>query len=100
MKAPVRLTMPLTDKEKDTIQQEVLSKVGAQTVSFNVNPAILGGLVVPLQRDRADTLQERVQQKTNELKEIHKQILHIEKMASLGKLSATVAHELNRGKRP
>jgi two-component system NtrC family sensor kinase len=43
----------------------------------------------------AQTLEQRVEQKTNELKAIHAQILHIEKMASLGKLSATVAHELN-----
>jgi two-component system NtrC family sensor kinase len=43
----------------------------------------------------AETLQERIREKTDELNAIHKQILHIEKMASLGKLSATVAHELN-----
>ncbi|MBI3189976.1 MAG: hypothetical protein HYZ33_04945, partial [Ignavibacteriales bacterium] len=33
--------------------------------------------------------------KTAELKHMHEQMLQIEKMASLGKLSATVAHELN-----
>jgi two-component system NtrC family sensor kinase len=43
----------------------------------------------------AATLQDRIREKTDELNTIHKQILHIEKMASLGKLSATVAHELN-----
>ena len=43
----------------------------------------------------SETLQERVREKTDELNAIHRQILHIEKMASLGKLSATVAHELN-----
>jgi len=43
----------------------------------------------------AQTLEERVRQKSDELKRIHEQILQIEKMASLGKLSATVAHELN-----
>lgn len=43
----------------------------------------------------SQTLEERVQQKTDELKRIHEQILQIEKMASLGKLSATVAHEIN-----
>ncbi len=40
-------------------------------------------------------LEVRVKEKTAELKHIHEQILQIEKMASLGKLSATVAHELN-----
>ena len=43
----------------------------------------------------AETLQERIREKTDELNAIHKQIVHIEKMASLGKLAATVAHELN-----
>ncbi|MBI4547574.1 MAG: HAMP domain-containing histidine kinase [Ignavibacteriae bacterium] len=43
----------------------------------------------------SETLQQRVREKTDELKTIHQQVLHIEKMASLGKLSATVAHELN-----
>lgn len=46
-------------------------------------------------REWAGTLEERVREKTDELKKIHQQILQIEKMASLGKLSATVAHELN-----
>jgi two-component system NtrC family sensor kinase len=36
-----------------------------------------------------------VEQKTAELKNIYEQVLQIEKLASLGKLSATVAHELN-----
>jgi len=43
----------------------------------------------------SQTLETRVDEKTAELKQIHEQILQIEKMASLGKLSATVAHELN-----
>jgi two-component system NtrC family sensor kinase len=43
----------------------------------------------------ADTLQERIDEKTEELTEIHNRIVHVEKMASLGKLAATVAHELN-----
>lgn len=43
----------------------------------------------------SQTLERRVQEKTEELRKIHEQILQIEKMASLGKLSATVAHELN-----
>jgi two-component system NtrC family sensor kinase len=41
------------------------------------------------------TLEKRIQEKTEELNQIHEQIVQIEKMASLGQLSATVAHELN-----
>jgi two-component system NtrC family sensor kinase len=43
----------------------------------------------------ADTLQEKIEEKTAELTAIHNRIVHVEKMASLGKLAATVAHELN-----
>ncbi len=46
-------------------------------------------------RSWSKTLEMRIQEKTEELKQIHQQILQIEKMASLGRLSATVAHELN-----
>jgi len=40
-------------------------------------------------------LEERVKQKTEELERTQQRNLQIEKMASLGQLSATVAHELN-----
>jgi len=43
----------------------------------------------------SNELEQRVEQKTKELKKTQEGILQIEKMASLGKLSATVAHELN-----
>lgn len=43
----------------------------------------------------AKTLEDRVQQKTNELKNAHDHVLHVEKMASLGKMAAVVAHEVN-----
>lgn len=50
-------------------------------------------------RDELDrwsrTLEEKVQQKTSELRTAHEQMIRVETMASLGKLSATVAHELN-----
>jgi two-component system NtrC family sensor kinase len=41
------------------------------------------------------TLQQKVKQKTSELERIQSHLIHVEKMASLGKLAATVAHELN-----
>lgn len=43
----------------------------------------------------SNELEQRVEQKTRELRKTQEAILQIEKMASLGKLSATVAHELN-----
>ncbi len=43
----------------------------------------------------ARTLEERVRQKTRELESAHNQMLHAETMASIGKMAAVVAHEIN-----
>jgi two-component system NtrC family sensor kinase len=40
-------------------------------------------------------IEEQVRRKTAELERIHKTLLSSEKMASIGKLAATVAHEIN-----
>ena len=43
----------------------------------------------------AHTLEQRVQRKSAELKRFHEQMLQAEKLTSLGKLAAVVAHEIN-----
>src|SRR5215475_9704330 len=43
----------------------------------------------------ARTLEDRVEQKTRELKSAHEHVLHVEKMATIGKMAAVVAHEIN-----
>jgi two-component system NtrC family sensor kinase len=45
--------------------------------------------------DWARTLEMRVEEKTAELKQAHAHIVRVEKMASIGKLAAIVAHEIN-----
>ena len=40
-------------------------------------------------------LEYKVQKKTEELSEIQNELIHVEKIASLGKLSSSVAHEIN-----
>ncbi|MFZ5911978.1 MAG: F0F1 ATP synthase subunit B [Chloroflexota bacterium] len=44
--AEVTSALPLSDKEQDAVKKDVLAKVGAQAVSFRVDPSILGGLVI------------------------------------------------------
>jgi two-component system NtrC family sensor kinase len=43
----------------------------------------------------ARTLEDRVEEKTRELRRAHDEVLHVETMASLGKMAAVVAHEIN-----
>jgi two-component system NtrC family sensor kinase len=43
----------------------------------------------------ARTLEDRVEQKSRELRAAHDEVLHVETMASLGKMAAVVAHEIN-----
>jgi len=43
----------------------------------------------------AKTLEDRVDQKTRELKRAHEHVLLVEKMATIGKMAAVVAHEIN-----
>lgn len=42
----VTSALPLTDGEKDSVREDISSKIGSQTVTFRVDPNILGGLVV------------------------------------------------------
>jgi F-type H+-transporting ATPase subunit b len=45
--AEVTSALPLSNEEMDAVKQEVLSKVGKQaTVSFRIDPNILGGLII------------------------------------------------------
>lgn len=46
-------------------------------------------------KDWSRSLEDKVVAKTEELRRAQRQVLHSEKMASLGKLCATVAHEIN-----
>ena len=47
------------------------------------------------QQSWSQQLEYKVQKKTEELKEAHHELIHVERMASLGKLSSSVAHEIN-----
>lgn len=45
--------------------------------------------------DWSRRLEDKVVEKTDELRRAQRQVVHMERMASLGKLAATVAHEIN-----
>ena len=44
--AEVTSALPLTADEQKTVKSEILSRTGAEAVTFRVDPSILGGLVV------------------------------------------------------
>lgn len=44
--AVVTSALPLTSEEEASVKKDVLAKVGAQAVTFRVDPSILGGLVI------------------------------------------------------
>jgi two-component system NtrC family sensor kinase len=46
-------------------------------------------------KDWSNLLEERIKEKTIELEQMHHEMSQVEKMASLGKMAASVAHELN-----
>ena len=62
-------------------------ELGDLAASFNKMTAEVAGVQAEIE--------ERVRQKTAELEKAHKAIVRSEKLASIGKLAATVAHEIN-----
>jgi two-component system NtrC family sensor kinase len=62
-------------------------ELGDLATSFNKMAVDVGGVQA--------VIEEQVRRKTAELERVHKTLLHSEKMASIGKLAATVAHEIN-----
>ncbi len=69
-------------------------ELGKLAKSFN---GMAGNLQQAYEKLQAgsDELEERIQMKTNELEQIYQGMRQVEKMASLGTMAATVAHELN-----
>jgi two-component system, NtrC family, sensor kinase len=76
------------------IQYESNDELGDLARSFNIMTRELKEAHREI-TEWSDTLEEKVRQKTEALRKAQSQLIQIEKMASLGKLSASVAHELN-----
>jgi len=90
-----RGTEALTRGELDvTIDLTRSDELGALATSFNQMARSLEQADAE-RRAWSETLEERVREKTTELDRIHQGMMQVEKAASLGKMAATVAHELN-----
>jgi two-component system NtrC family sensor kinase len=76
------------------IEMRTKSELGAIAKQFNDMSRKLSSAYSEIM-EWSNTLNEKVEQKTEELKNIYQQVIQFEKLASVGKLSASVAHELN-----
>jgi two-component system NtrC family sensor kinase len=88
-------TRALADGDLDyRIEMKRTDELGALARSFNRMAENLLQADSEL-RSWSSTLEERVEQKTEELEVVNRQMIQAEKSSSLGKMAATVAHELN-----
>jgi two-component system, NtrC family, sensor kinase len=88
-------TRRIADGDLDTrIQVRGRHELGRLAEAFNQMAADLSNARREV-TEWSQKLEEKVIRKTEELSQAQRQVLQMEKMASLGKLSATVAHELN-----
>ena len=97
--SPVRrlthATRLLATGELDTrVEIGTKDELGDLGRTWNSMAAELGRAHAELE-DWSHTLERKVVEKTEELEAAHKRMLVVEKMASLGKLAAIVAHEIN-----
>lgn len=90
-----RGTEQLADGDLDVeIHLKRGDELGLLATSFNRMARSLRDADAEL-RDWSHTLEDRVRQKTRELEHLNAQLVQVEKTASLGRMAATVAHELN-----
>ncbi len=74
---------PLKDFDGSTLKLEILRDV---TEHKQAKEAL---------QKNYDELEQRVIERTEELKKLHEQLLHVEKLAAVGRFSASIAHEFN-----
>ncbi|MBD3289862.1 HAMP domain-containing protein [candidate division KSB1 bacterium] len=88
-------TQQVADLHLDhTIDIDSPDELGKLATSFNKMTEKVRSAQAEL-KEWSHTLESRVKEKTDELQNAHEQLIMAEKLASMGKLAAIVAHEIN-----
>jgi len=86
-----KLTEGVLGYQIETVSQD---QIGMLASSFNIMSLQLRAANEEIVA-WAHMLEDRVEEKTRELRRAHDEVLHVETMASVGKMAAVVAHEIN-----
>ena len=98
LKMPVRQILPRIDKNGETRYHEInIFPLWESNGEFSKFIEISRDITSRIKEEEELTgqLEAMVEDRTRQLKETHDQLLHQDKMASLGKLAASVVHEIN-----
>jgi two-component system NtrC family sensor kinase len=82
------------DLDKPIAIQNKSQELGELEESFNIMRERLRSALGEL-NEAANLLEARVDERTEQLKAAHQKLLHADRLASLGQLAASVAHEIN-----
>ena len=98
LRMPVRQTLPRIDKNGETRYHEInifplWETTGELSKFIEISRDITSR--IKEENELTSQLEDMVEDRTRQLKETHDQLLHQDKMASLGKLAASVVHEIN-----
>jgi two-component system NtrC family sensor kinase len=98
----VRPVRELVEGTRRVAQGDLSHRIPARTVDeVGLLAASFNRMTEALEKAQAEldalvqTLEQRVEERTRELQEAQAQLVQTEKLASLGKLSASIAHEIN-----
>jgi two-component system NtrC family sensor kinase len=97
LKGIIKASEAVADGEKHTrldIRPNQLNDVKMVSTAFNKMLDNLQAATAELE-NWSQQLEYKVQKKTEEISEMQNELIHIERIASLGKLSSSVAHEIN-----
>jgi two-component system NtrC family sensor kinase len=97
LNAIIKASEAVSNGDKSTrleIKSHQLNDMKMVSSAFNEMLDSLQSATNELQ-DWSEQLENKVQQKSEEISEMQNELIHIERIASLGKLSSSVAHEIN-----